>query len=71
MKPKADRLVTTQTLDAGESSRPVKLASILVAIDFSKFSKRALDCALVFAEKLNAKITLRSGRAFPSQCCRW
>jgi nucleotide-binding universal stress UspA family protein len=38
--------------------RPGHLGNILVAIDFSSFSKRALDYALVLAETFDSKLTL-------------
>ena len=58
MQTEEHQLITAQTPDAAESDRPVHLPSILVAIDFSRFSEGALDCALILAEKFNAKVTL-------------
>jgi len=58
MKSNEHQLVTSKEFDAGGSSRPVNPVSILVAIDFSRFSEGALDYALLLTETFNAKVTL-------------
>ena len=44
--------------DGARSQNPLKISSILVPIDFSAPSEKALDYALHLAAKFNAKVTL-------------
>ena len=56
MKPKT---TSTSARKRGASARPpLRIASILVPLDFSLPSKEALDCAVAFAKQFGAKLTL-------------
>src|SRR5579859_1187570 len=58
MNPDAAKNDHATPSDAEGRGQPNNLRNILVAIDFSDFSKQALDYALILAEKFHAKITL-------------
>ncbi len=58
MKPDEHNKNSGTSPDQEAHARPINIRNVLVAIDFSDFSKRALNYALILAEKFDAKITL-------------
>jgi nucleotide-binding universal stress UspA family protein len=53
-----DQLLAANSRETGSTASPFKLKNILVPIDFSDFSRGALQYALPFAEKYGAKLIL-------------
>jgi nucleotide-binding universal stress UspA family protein len=56
MKTKSARTTNAAKLTA--TALPVRIKSILVPLDFSPPSKKALDCAVAFARQFKAKLTV-------------
>jgi nucleotide-binding universal stress UspA family protein len=52
------RLLEKGLKSAAASTSPFKLRKILVPVDFSEFSSKALDYALAFAQQFDARILL-------------
>jgi len=58
MNRRDEQLLAASSRDAESTTPPFRLKNILVPIDFSDFSRKALKYALPFAEKYGAKLTL-------------
>jgi len=63
-----DQLLAASSRETKSAASPFKLKNILVPIDYSEFSRKALQYALPFAEKYGARIILLHGvepRVYP------
>jgi len=58
LNPADDRLLESSSKVAGLAASPFKLKRLLVPIDFSACSKKALQYAIPFAEQFQASLTL-------------
>jgi len=58
MNPRDEQLLADGSARVGNAASPFKLKNILVPIDFSDYSLKALQYALPFAKQHGAKITL-------------